>query len=256
MIKTVSKQNIFLRKKIFFPYEIAIPTTGNPVLLRDTTLNILKSYRIPFDKITIFLHTKKEESSYKDTLLSSTYGKLVTTYTSSNEDYYNYITDYYMPGTPIIYIKDCIKYIVELTPTRSLKTLSSFLLVLKTCFLECEKHGARLWGICPTVQSLSHTMTTRINYIPDVLWGCINPGNTLHLTQTYYEDYERSIKYYMKDNAVIRLNMITAIECVSQNTESEKYARKLQRNYPDYVTLKKTDPVEIQLHDIECKILE
>jgi DNA-directed RNA polymerase subunit K/omega len=60
----------------------------------------------------------------------------------------------------------------------------------------------------------------------------------------------------MKDNSVIRLNMITAIECISQNTVSEKYAKRLQRKYPDYVTLKKNNPVEIQLHDIECKILE
>jgi hypothetical protein len=50
--------------------------------------------------------------------------------------------------------------------------------------------------------------------------------------------------------------MITAIECTSQNTESEKYARRLQRKYPDYVTIKNINPVEIYLHDIECKILE
>ena len=50
------------RKRNHFEYEIAIPSYKRPETLRDKTLTILKAYRIPADRITVFVANKEQEA--------------------------------------------------------------------------------------------------------------------------------------------------------------------------------------------------
>lgn len=255
-----SKPQNNTRKKVHFPFEIAIVTSSNnPVLLRDSTLNILKSYRIPFMKITIFLSNKEQDGFYKKYLLKNTYGTLHTIPSSNLSEYYNSIQAYYAPGTRILYVKDCIKYILELSSNKTVKPLKSLLALCKSGFSECEKANTCLWGLCPSVTGMKHTLGTSLNYISGNLWGCINPANDIKLTQDCKEDYERSIQYFRKYKSVVRLNMITAVThsvvgMVSKNKESEcesesefNSAIMLFQKYPEYVSLKKSNSGKLLL---------
>jgi len=57
---TISKQRQNTRKREHFPYEIIISTENgiNPIELRDTTLSLCKAYRIPFNKISVWIQEK------------------------------------------------------------------------------------------------------------------------------------------------------------------------------------------------------
>jgi hypothetical protein len=252
MIRTAAKSHTNIRTKIQFPYEIAIPTLQNPVLLRDTTLNILKAYRIPFRKITIFVPSIAQEKLYKSTLFPNTYGKLYNTSTTNLADHYNGIYSYYTPGTQVIFIKDCIKYILEYNSaeTTAVRQLRSVLALCKLGFLSCEKEGAHLWGLSPNVSGMKQTITTSFQYIPGSLWGTIIPfPASIHLTQSYKEDYERTIQYYKADKTVIRLNMASAIECNQpvDIIELQSSIKNLIQLYPEYIAQKKSEPSECML---------
>jgi len=247
MNKAPTKPHSHLRIKTKFPYEIAIPTIHNPVLLRDTTLNILKAYRVPSAKITVFVPSASQEQIYKSVLLPNTYGRIWNTSTTTLADLYNRIYSYYTPGTQVVFIKDCIQYILEENPL--LRPLKSFLALCKLGFLTCEKEGSSFWGVSPTISTMKQTITTSLQYIPGRLWGTYIPlPSVIHLTQNHKEDYERTIQYYKADKAVIRLNMACAVEC-KQPIDLPGLRSSIQallQIYPEYVTLKKSDPLNIQ----------
>jgi len=246
MIRTAVKPHTNIRIKNKFPYEIAIPSMNNPVLLRDTTLNILKAYRIPSAKITVFVPSLIQERNYKSILLPNTYGRIWNTSTITLADHYNGIYAYYTPGTQVVFMKDCIQTVLESSPT--LRPLQSFLAMCKVGFGTCEKEHARLWGLCPTVPCMKQTITTSLKHIPGSLWGtCIPPPSVIHLRQNYKEDYERTVQYYKADKVVVRLNMICAVECKQpiDLTSLRVSIQALLQAYPEYIAQKKSDPLEL-----------
>jgi len=259
MIRTIVKNQPHIRKKTHFPYEIAVITGGNPILLRDTTLNILKAYQIPYEKITIFIQSKLEEELYKSKLVSTTYGRLIPTYTTTRADMYNWIQSYYITGTPIVYVKDSIKYIVE-SSTTGIQPLKSLIQLIKLGFSECTKLQTCMWGICPTLKTASSTIQYGLFHLPGSLWGFINPGPLIQTTQSILEEYERCIQVYKRFGSLIQYSMIVAVECVHAPISVKSYEKAIQRlvkKYSNYITIQPGSPyTTITLHTPECKIIE
>jgi len=254
------------RKRVHFPYEIAIPSYKRPETLRDKTLEVLKRYRIPSQKITVFVANKEQEKLYKDTLKPGTYGKLVVGVKGMGA-IRNYITEYYPIGTPIVNIDDDIKGFLEYDASkpRKEKPLRSLLAVIKTAFSECDKAGAHLWGVYPVANGffMKPKVSTDLRYIIGSFWGCINPGiKAVKITLDDKEDYQRSILYYKADDAVVRLNMVAPISSYykepggmqEERTKErvEESARWIVKTYPDFAVLnpsKKSGYMEVKLKD-------
>lgn len=263
----MSKAKYQTRKKSYFQYEIAIPSYKRAETLRDKTLTVLKGYNIPSDKITIFVADKDEESIYKNTLLPETYGKIVIGVKGMGA-IRNFITEYYPIGTYIVNIDDDIKGFLEYDDTKPRKErpLRSLLLVIKQGFFECEKVGARLWGVYPVANGyfMKPKVSKDLRYIIGSFWGCINPGiKEVKITLDDKEDYQRSILYYKADNAVIRLNMVSpkssyykeegGMQEERTKERVEKSARWIVKKYPEYAVLnpsKKSGYMEVRLKDM------
>jgi cellulose synthase/poly-beta-1,6-N-acetylglucosamine synthase-like glycosyltransferase len=254
------------RKRNRFNYEIAIPSYKRPETLRDKTLTILKAYRIPADKITVFVANKEQEGIYKETLVSGTYGKIVVGIVGMGA-IRNFITEYYPIGTAIVNIDDDIKGFLEYDASRPRKErpLRSLLSVLKQGFHECEKAGAHLWGVYPVANGyfMKPKVSKDLRYIIGSFWGCINPGiKEIKITLDDKEDYQRSILYYKADKVVIRLNMVAPISSYYKEPGGmqedrtkervEKSARWIVKTYPEYAVLnpsKKSGYMEVRLKD-------
>ena len=254
------------RKKNSFLYEIAIPSYKRPETLRDKTLTILKAYRIPSDKITVFVADKAQEKIYEDTLIEGTYGKIVVGIKGMGA-IRNFITEYYKIGTQIVNIDDDIKGFLEYDATkpRKEKPLRSLLAVIRQGFYECEKAGAHLWGVYPVANGyfMKPKVSTDLRYIIGSFWGCINPGiSVAKVTLDDKEDYQRSILYYKADNAVVRLNMVSpkssyykepgGMQEERTKERVEKSARWLVKTYPEFAVLnpsKKSGYMEVRLKD-------
>jgi cellulose synthase/poly-beta-1,6-N-acetylglucosamine synthase-like glycosyltransferase len=252
------------RKRVQFPYEVAIPSYKRPETLRDKTLKVLASYNIPVAKITVFVADEEQFKIYKETLLPGTYGKLVVGIVGMGA-IRNFISDYYPVGTPIVNIDDDIKGFLEYSASapRKERKLRNLINIITRGFEECKKAEARLWGVYPVANGffMKPTVSTDLKYVIGSVWGCINPGTReIKITLDDKEDYQRSILYYIADGAVVRLNFVAPVSSYykepggmqEERTKQrvEKSARWLVKHYPDYAKLnpnKKSGYMEVRL---------
>jgi hypothetical protein len=227
---------------------------------------VLKGYKIPSERITVFVADAEQEKLYRETLKPGTYGKLVVGVPGMGA-IRNFITKFYSVGTKIVNIDDDIKGFLEYDETRPRKEkpLGSLLTMIHRGFQECQKAGARLWGVYPVANGffMKPKVSTNLRYIIGSVWGCINPGiKVVNITLDDKEDYQRSILYYIADGAVVRLNMVAPVssyykepggmqeERTKERVESS--ARWLVKTYPEYATLnpnKKSGYMEVKLKD-------
>ena len=251
------------RRKIQFPYEIAVISDMGPEMVRDGILMLLKSYRIPADKITVWITAPGQEQLYMDTLRSGTFARVFSNPSNCISEFYNLISNTYLTGTRIVYIKDNVTEFMEFDciSTTRVRPLRTLLGLFKAGFTECERLNCSLWGIYPvaTPSHLQSNVTTELKYISGDFWGCINPGPAVHLQFSVYEDYERSILYYKRDGCILRLNMVAAVlaaqddNTVAAEKLSGKVARRLLEKFPEFVSLhpcKNTVFLQIRLRDL------
>lgn len=244
MSKVISKRHS--RKKEYFPYEVLIyvEPDENPVQLRDTTLTLCKVYRIPYQKISIWIPEKKYEAIYKQILLPSSFGRFLIGQS---------LLETFQIGTPIIYMNSCLTGFFQHANEKK-QPLKSLLEVIKLGFYECEKQNSHLWGCVPLndkKSKLKPKISTKLRCISSVFWGCIYTGLDSHLKP--YQEIERSILYYKADGKVIYLNMYGFTSC--KINELKEDIQNLQFKFPDYIHLEKKDNhVRVRLKDLRSAI--
>ena len=262
--KTKTKKN----KK--YDYAIAIPSYKRAETLRDKTLETLKHYNIDPKRIDIFVANSEEEAIYKDTLDPKCYHKIIVGVPKIGPQR-NFISDYYPVGKPVVEMDDDIKRFIEYVPNTKLheKTLSSLERLIQKGFAEAKKANARLWGIYPTPNGffMSTKIDNDLRFIIGCFNGMFNPGTKgpkgikLQLDMDK-EDYERTVRFYIADGAVVRLRY--AAPKTAYYTEkggNQEYRTKktvlegakwMVKHFPEYATLnlkKKSGYAEIRLRD-------
>lgn len=273
MSKSIHKTQRLTRNH--FPYEIAIPSYKRHETLAEKTLSILKTYRIPSHKITVFVANKDEESVYKAYLDPKTYGKIVVAKKGLMHAR-NYISDYFPVGTPLVCMDDDIKGFLEYDEDspRKERPLRSLIGVIKHGFQECIKNGCRLWGVysVPNGFFMKDTVSTDLKFIVGSFWGCINPGTKgpsgVKMIMDEKEDYYRTIQYFLQDGCVVRLNNVapkTAYYKESGGMQEDSERKKKQevavkfllKKYPQFVSInsaRKSGFMEIRLKDMRKKM--
>jgi hypothetical protein len=194
-------------------YVIAIPSYKRAETLRDKSLELLQRYRIQPKRIYIFVANKEEEAAYKAVLDPKTYHKLVVGVPKIGPQR-NFISDYFPVGKPVVHMDDDISSFLAWSPTArrneiELKNLES---VIQRGFQECREAECSLWGIYPVANGyfMRKGSTTDLKFVIGTFNGCFNPGTkgpkgvklALEMDK---EDYERSIRFYRRDGAVVRL---------------------------------------------------
>lgn len=262
------------KKNKKYDYVIAIPSYKRAETLRDKTLETLKHYNIDPKRIDIFVANKEEEAIYKDTLDRKSYNKIIVGVPKIGPQR-NFISDYYPVGKPVVEMDDDIKRFIEYVPHTKLheKTLSSLERLIQKGFAEAKKANARLWGIYPTPNGffMSTKIDNDLRFIIGCFNGMFNPGTKgpkgikLQLDMDK-EDYERTVRFYIADDAVVRLRY--AAPKTAYYTEkggNQEYRTKktvlegakwMVKHFPEYATLnlkKKSGYAEIRLRDKTLK---
>lgn len=183
-------------------YHIAIPSYKRFRTICTKTLATLSRYQIPLHKVTVFV-VPEEEQLYKDTLppeVSVVVGK----HGINNQRYF--ITQYFPSGSSVVYFDDDIEDFFFLDSDHP--SIDEF---IKKGFATCRQEGCRLWGIYPVANKyfMSAGYSTSVKYIIGSFYGLIlnNPEEEFETGDK--EDFYRSIKYYLIDGKVIRLNDIS-----------------------------------------------
>ena len=251
------------RKKM--SWVIAIPSYKRAETLRDKTLAALKTYKIPKDKIHIFVANKEEEATYKATLDPSTYGHMHIA-VPGMAAVRNYITRYFPIGKPIFNLDDDIRGFLEYSPTarRHEKPLSNLTSVIEEGFAAARKTGFRLFGFYPVPNGffMKSTCSTDLKYVIGSAWGIINPGPILTVTIDDKEDYLRTVMMYLLDGGVLRFNNVSMQSAYYKETGGMQETRTMKRietsakamvaAFPDLVKInltKKSGMPEVRLRD-------
>lgn len=244
---------------------IAIPSYRRAETLRDKTLTLLKAYKIPRDRIHVFVANKEEEVIYKGTLDPTTYGHMHLA-TPGMAAVRNFITGYFPVGKQIFNMDDDIRGFIEYAEgarrnERPLKDLSSF---ITRGFREARASGYRLFGVYPVANGYFMKPATSVDlrYIIGSVWGIINPGKVLTVTIDDKEDYLRSVIMYVLDGGVLRFNDVAPQSAYykepggMQETRTmkriEASAKAMVEAFPDLVKInltKKSGMPEVRLRD-------
>lgn len=268
-------------------YVVAIPSYKRPDTLKNKTLKVLQKYKIDPKKIVVFVADKEQEKIYREALPKGSVGKFVVG-VPGIKNIRNFMPKYFPEGQYIFYMDDDIYKIYDTYSTNKSKDKSTYkhreLKSLKDliaqAFKLCEKSKITNWGVYPVnnpffmkarTGDIRDYVSTNLCYIIGFMTGVINNRKAEIRTIDDKEDYERSIKYFLKDGGLLRFNNITCYtKCYKEpgGMQVERTHKRihdsavyLTKQYPKLCTLntsKKSGYTEVRLRDAraDAKVIE
>ncbi len=234
-----------------YNFKIAIPSYKRSDILVDKTFNLLKNYNIPYDMIDIFVANEEEYYIYKKVLpndINIIIGK------KGIQHQRMFMSNYYDDDDRIVYLDDDIVKIEKKINDKELIELNGdeFMEVCKEGFDLCYKNNCKNWGVYPVHNPyfMKHNVSTDLKYVIGCFCGVINDKECEVRSVSHGEDYERSIKYYVKYGRLIRMNDYTiqtkyfakgGIDAEYDGKRAENIDKELnilQGLYPDLMTIK------------------
>jgi cellulose synthase/poly-beta-1,6-N-acetylglucosamine synthase-like glycosyltransferase len=236
-------------------WAIVIPSYNRVDTLKEKTLSVLQSYKIPKSKIYVFVADKEQEALYKEGV-----GDLVghiEVGVKGLAEVRNHIFKFFPKGKKLVFMDDDIRGLIEFDASQKRKErpLRSLEKVIDRGFEECEKAGARLWGVYPSPNGffMKDTVTTDLRFIIGSFWGCMNPGSSSDMQLklgSEKEDYQRTLQFWEADGVVVRLNFVSpktayykepgGMQEGGVNTRVEKQRKTVKsmlKRWPQYIKM-------------------
>ncbi len=244
-------------------YKIAIPSYKRHNTIKQKTLKLLDEYNIDKNRITVFVADKDEELLYKKSL-GDEYKIVVGVHKLNAQRCF--ITNYYKEGTCLMQFDDDLEQVLVKINDKKLDRLPSLEndFIIKG-FEECKNNNAFLFGYYGAANPyfMQHRIYKKLSYVIGAAFGKIIQHDSFLCTETNHgEDYERSIRQYIKNKNLVRFDYITfkskyyKEEGGLQEIRTKKYIydsiKWIQDNFPDYCTMyirKTTGNAELRLKD-------
>jgi hypothetical protein len=168
-------------------------------------MSYLKSTDI-FDyvKPIVWCNTLEEVEEYKQYQFHCTY----QTGGSSISEVRNLIQDTYPLNSKIVMIDDDINFIATLNAEGKKEKVKSLHALITYAFNVLEQQQSSFWGVYPIDMPLcmSPNLRTNLCYVNGSFFGLIN--KRISVETNYAEDYERSIKHWIAEGKLLRLEFI------------------------------------------------
>ena len=281
-------------------YIVAIPSYKRPLILKKKTLKLLIEHKIDPKKIIIFVSDEEQKKIYEGEIEKKHYNKIVVG-KPGIKNIRIFMANYFKEKQRIFYMDDDISHIFKIFNNKdgvvidkidetydkknnrlhNMKDLHKF---IEFAFETAKQKKCDNWGVYPvenpyfmkpTTKNIDDYTTTKLVYIIGFMTGVVNNKKAELRTIDDKEDYERSIKYYLKDGGVLRFTNVTCrTRCYKEpggmqinRTKNRIHdsAVYLIRKYPLLCTLntkKKSGYTEIRLRDrrfskgeLDCKTL-
>ena len=197
-------------------YKIVIPSFKRHDIICSRTIGLLIDYKIPMDKVYVFV-VEEEYGKYKSVLPNLCNLIIGVEGVAKQRDF---IGSYFDDGTALVSLDDDIVSLDQLdtdkegktTPVKCLDTL-----VYET-FYKLNTHELNLAGLYPVnnYYFLKEKDTTDLRFIIGQVKIYYNKKHLERRAFYLLEDYETTLKYYLNDGGVLRLNNI----CINANIQT------------------------------------
>jgi len=194
-------------------YVVAIPSYDRPDAIVKKTLKTLSDGGVPHNLVHIFVANKNEEKRYKESVPSTMYGKIIVGKIGITEQR-KFIVKYYPEGQAVVSIDDDVEGLYRKKSDSELVKVKNVHKFFNDAFDLLKKENLYIWGIYPVFNPffMKNKTTTDLKFIIGTLYGFINrKTNSVQPSSKIKEkeDYEQSIKYFIKDGGVVRFNDVT-----------------------------------------------
>ena len=190
-------------------YQIAIPSYKRPETIKNKTLKLLMDHNIDKNKIIIFVADNDEEKIYKQSL-GNEYKIVVGVHTIGNQR--NFIERYYNDNTRVVMFDDDLDgvFVKNENNLDPIDNIENDLII--NGFNECIKNNSYVFGVYAAANAyfMLNRIYTKLCYIPGGVFGVIiQHDDFLQRKTNHGEDYEYSIRQYIKNKIVVRFDYIT-----------------------------------------------
>tara|TARA_R110001606_G_scaffold365837_1_gene520819 strand:- start:541 stop:1296 length:756 start_codon:yes stop_codon:yes gene_type:complete len=241
-------------------HRIVIPSYKRSEVINQKTLSYLHKCNIPLNIVDVFVSDEKQLKEYKNNCKFKEVNFIIGGKNITEQR--NIIHTKYPDGSLILSMDDDIDEMQinknnKLIPFYSLKELSSI------AQNEMNKNNTKICGIYPVANHffMKNNISTNLKYIAAGFYFFLaEQDNRLLVELEDKEDFERSIKYFIKYNSVVRLEMITmktkfykgsgGLQATRTEERIKKSAMYLAAKYPNYCKMntgKKTGFAEVRL---------
>lgn len=242
---------------------VAIPTSNRVDRLRDSTLPLLLNGGVPPEIITLFIPDAGQAAEYMAAVghlgVQIQYG-----HGRGMREARNAIARAYPAGTRLVQIDDDIRGIFRRVDEKHLAPVDDVKALFDSC---AETAGGHLWCVYPVPNPffMKPAGTVRrggLWYAEGCLFGYTVEGDDTELvTVDDKEDFERSIRFYLRDGEVVRFDDITfrtryytepgGMQDYRTSKTIEWGAKRLEELYPGLATarLASSGRWEVKLKD-------
>lgn len=193
-------------------YRIAIPSYKRHNILKEKTLRYLNECGIPSNIIDVFVANKEEYEVYTENIPSNLYNKIIIGKETLHKQR-NYIREYYPKNTLLFNLDDDIEQLETANECQLDKISDNLNKIIEFGFHLLKKEKTKLLGIygARNYFFMSNDYSRGLYYcIGSCFWTINDKDHKLDVKLEDKEDYERTIKSYLKYGHIIRLNNITA----------------------------------------------
>lgn len=191
-------------------YKICIPSYRRSEQITKKTAAFLERHNIDPEKVYIFLSDPDEKEVYEQALSKTPYNKNITIGEPGCGGNKNFICAYFPAGTNILCMDDDIEDITYALNKKECVSITDFDELIKKGFEYTHLAGFNLWGICPF--NNPYFMKDRVSYTLKYIVGCFQGiivqehDDFLCRLTNHTEDKEYTIRQYIKNGGVVRLN--------------------------------------------------
>tara|TARA_R100001460_G_scaffold25012_1_gene50308 strand:+ start:492 stop:1235 length:744 start_codon:yes stop_codon:yes gene_type:complete len=243
-------------------YKIAIPSYKRPETIKSKTLELLSKYNIDKQTITIFVANKEEEKVYSKSLKGE-YKIVVGVPTIGKQR--NFIEQYYSEGTKLMMFDDDLDgiFIKNKNKLKEIENLNDDFIYKG--FELCKQYKINIFGLYAAANPffMKKRIYTKLCYIPGGVFGIVvNHDPFLERVTNHGEDYEYSIRQYIKNKALIRFDYLTikskffkeagGLQTIRTKEYIYNSIYQIQSMFPQYCKMyirKSTGNAELRLKD-------
>jgi len=224
---------------------VVIPSYNRVQILKEKTLALLQKYKIPKEKIHVYVANDEQKKLYEDGV-GDDVGKIIVGEKGLPE-IRNYIFNTLPKGQALVSFDDDVTGFINMKK----KPITDLAGMFDRGFAECDKAGAKFWGVYPVANPffMSHKVSTDFKFVIGSFWGCYNPKEEVQITigNGEKEDYQRTIQFWERDQVIVRLNdvaILTAtyktpggLQSGNRLTRERKTVKRMLAKWPQYLRL-------------------